>query len=133
MLLGKQAFVTFREWSAKNAAWVFLGTTLAVWGIRLSELRAIGMWPDLKFFVFERIVEAFLFAGLFLRFRFVFAIFVFGELLVIYAVADEIFAGVGAVQLKTFLIAPLLFFLVVLVEGLRHLNREARVRFGDRP
>ena len=60
---------------------------------------------------------------------FVFTILIY--LIVIYALADEIFVGVGAVQLKSFFIVLQLFFLVVVVEGLRHLNREVKLRMQD--
>jgi hypothetical protein len=129
--LGQQSFGSFRAWAATNAAWVFLGTELVFLGIRLVEHSDIGVFPSVKFIIFEIIAQAILFFGLFFRVRFMFVFTILIYLIVIYALADEIFVGVGAVQLKSFFIVLQLFFLVVVVEGLRHLNREVKLRMQD--
>ena len=131
MLFGQQSFGSFRAWAATNAAWVFLSTGLVFFGIRFIEYSDIGVFPCVKFIIFEKIAEAILFFGLFFRVRFMFVFTIFINFIVIYALADEIFVSVGAVQLKSFFIVLQLFFLVVVVEGLRHLNREGKLRTQD--
>jgi len=131
MFFGKQSFSSFRAQAAKNAAWVFLGSALIFIGIRFVEFRQIEIWPDVWFVVIERIFEVVVFFGLYFRYRSVFIFAIFFTVVLLYALAVEIFADVGAVQLKNFFVVLQLFFLVVLVEGLRHLNREVKLRVRD--
>lgn len=131
MVFGQQSFSSFRAWAAKNAAWASLGSALVANGIRFVELRQAEISPDIWFVVLEKIFEVVFFFGLYFKYRFVFMFAIFFTVVLLYALSVEIFADFGAVQLKIWYAGLQLFFLVMLVEGLRHLNLEVKIRYHD--